>query len=112
MFLGRVVARLDLAVVEAYRAIQEVARETFRRELQQDRTFWQECRGRWGQGPGYREDIRDMTAEQLASNCEDAHSAVRQLVTEEWAKIVALLEEMLEEHGGLESGLLLPSMTV
>jgi hypothetical protein len=109
-FLGRVVERLDLAADGAYKNIQEVAREAFRREFQQDRPFWLECRGRWGRGPGYREDIRDMTADQMASSYEDAHLAVRRIVAEEWAKIVALLEEMLEEHDGRESGPNMPSM--
>lgn len=49
-----------------------------------------------------------MTADQLASSYEDAHLAVRQLVTEEWANIVGLLEEMLEVHDGHES---VPSVT-
>lgn len=112
IFLGRVVAHLDLAADEAYKNIQGVAREAFRTEFQQDRPFWLECRGRWGLGSGYRENIRDMTADQLASCYEDAHLAVRRLVGEEWAKIVALLEEMLEEHDGQESGLPPQSLTV
>lgn len=112
MFLDRVVARLDLAADEAYKNIQGVARESFRTEFQEDRPFWLECRGRWGRGSGYREDIRDMTASQLASCYEDAHLAVRRLVGEEWAKIVTLLEEMLEEHDGQGSGLSPQSLMV
>ncbi len=52
-----------------------------------------------------------MTAEQLASSCDDAHLAVRRLVLDEWATIIGLLEEMLDEHDGERSELLLPLMT-
>lgn len=96
VFLGRVVSRLELAVNEAYMKLQEAAREAFRREFRPDLPFWLKCRGR--HGPGYREDIRRMTADQLASSYEDAHLAVRRVVTDEWARIVGLLEEMLEER--------------
>lgn len=97
-FLSRVVERLDLAVVGAYMNIQEVARKTFRTEFQQDRPFWRKCQARWGGGPGYRRDIREMTAAQLASSCNEAHLAVRRSVAEEWKKIIALLDEMLRVH--------------
>jgi len=37
--------------------VQREATETFRPALQDDITFWEECRERWGQGGGYRQDI-------------------------------------------------------
>jgi transcriptional regulator with XRE-family HTH domain len=110
MFLERVVARLDLAANEAYLKIQEVAREAFRRELRPDRVFWLACQGRWGRGNGYQADIREMTAKQLASSYDDAHLAVRRLVMDEWARIVGLLEEMLEEREAQEDDSHLPAM--
>ena len=63
-----------------------------------------EAVGTW---PGYREDIRGMTADQLASSYEDAHLAVRRLVMDEWTSIVGLLEETLEEREGQEDDSLL-----
>ena len=99
-FLDRVVDGLDNAVDEAYKKIQVVGREAFRTELTQDLALWQECRARWGGGPGYREAIRDKTDRRFTSSYEDARQIVRHLVLDEWSRIIGLLEGMLQEREG------------
>ena len=95
--------RLDAATVVAYQTTQVGGREAFEAELRKDFPFWGKCEGRWGakrlltRGK-YRDEIRDMTAERFESNYDDARQLVKQLIADEWAKIVKLLEEMLREE--------------
>jgi transcriptional regulator with XRE-family HTH domain len=96
-FLQQVVSRVDAAVDDAYRWLQVAGREAFKQTLEQDYEFWNKCEDRWGQGQGYRSAIRDMTDEQFEQNYDDAQKLVLNLMGEEWGKIVALLEGMLQE---------------
>lgn len=96
-FLERAVRSVDAAVDEAYKRIQTAGRETFKQTLEQDREFWANCERRWGQGPGYRDAISEMTDKRFETNYEEAHRLVIALITDEWAKTVAQLEGMLME---------------
>ena len=91
-FLTRVLGSLAATVDTSYRNLQLAGREAFRNELESDFTFWTECEGRWGAGPGYRNAIRDMTAEQFQSSYDDAHELVKHMIAEEWGKLIALLD--------------------
>jgi hypothetical protein len=99
-FLTRALDSLDATVDTAYRNLQLAGREAFRDELESDYQFWRECEERWGKGTGYRNAIRDMTDEQFQSHYDDAHEMVKHMISEEWEKIIALLDGMLKEKGG------------
>lgn len=99
-FLTRVLDSLDATLDSSYRNLQLAGREAFKEELQSDFEFWHECEARWGAGPGYRSAIRDMTDEQFQSHYDDARELVKNMISEEWEKLIALLDEMLKEKGG------------
>ena len=69
--------------------------------LAKDFTFWSKCENRWGQGPGYRLAIRDMTDDEFEMNCEDAHKFVNNLLLSEWEKLIVQLEGMLQDQASL-----------
>lgn len=104
-FLDRVVQNLDVNVDTAYRTLQLAGQKAYKDKLEKDQQFWNECDGRWGAArlvPGgkYRDEIRDMTDEQLQSSYDDAHQLLKDMVAKEWLKIIDLLNGMLKEKGG------------
>jgi transcriptional regulator with XRE-family HTH domain len=99
-FLTRLLGSLDATVDTSYRNLQLAGREAFREELQTDFTFWSDCERQWGAGPGYRSVIRDKTDRQFQSSYDDAHELVKNMISEEWGKLISLLDGMLKEKGG------------
>ncbi len=99
-FLERVIDSLAAAAETAYRTAQVGGREAFESELRKDFAFWKQCDGEWGKGKGYKARILEKTEEQFQSSYRDAHELVKKLITDEWAKIVTLLEGMLREESG------------
>jgi hypothetical protein len=97
-FLERLVKALEAAVDVAYRNSYLAGREAFRGELGTDGTFWERCRQRWGQGGGYKADIRNWTDAQISSSYDDAHKVLQGLIADEWGKVVGLLERVLKEE--------------
>jgi hypothetical protein len=97
-FLERVRQSFDTAVEAAYRSVQLAGREAFKDSLREDIMFWISCQRRWGGGPHYQEDIRDMTGEKFESSYDDAHQLVRNRISEEWDQIVLILEGLLKEQ--------------
>jgi hypothetical protein len=101
-FLEGVLSRIDAALDEAYRRIQSTGREAFKQSLAKDHEFWTRCQGRWGQGPGYRSAIRDMTDEEFAREClRHVHKQIAAAIETEWNALVALLGNVLQEKPAL-----------
>ena len=97
-FLNSVMENLDANVDTAYRILQLAGREAFKRELELDSSLWRKCEERWGAGSGYRNDIRDMTSEQLQlSSYDKVYQIIKHMLSEEWSKIIKLLEGMIKE---------------
>jgi hypothetical protein len=100
-FLDRLLKATDAAVDSAYRNVYLAGREVFKEELRSDRPFWDKCRGRWGgkiKSPPYRDQIRDWTDEQVGSQYDDAHKVLQRVISDEWVKVVGLLERLLKER--------------
>jgi transcriptional regulator with XRE-family HTH domain len=95
-FLGRILKRVETAADEAYRRLQDTGRFVFKQALEADWEFWQRCEARWGQGPGYRTAIRDLTSDEVEQSAAEIRR-IEQLVTQEWQSIVSLLDQLLQE---------------
>ena len=104
LFLGGVLARLDNSVGEIYKRMQFAGSEVYKSDVKQDYDFWKRCDGRWGRGPGYRDAIRDFTADQFGSHYEDAHDRINKMISEEWGKIVSQLNGTIQEGDGQLEG--------
>jgi hypothetical protein len=104
-YLEGVIGRIDAAVDEAYRRIQSAGREAFKQTLAKDVEFWSKCESRWGQGPGYRTAIRDMTDEEFAhERLTEVEKLVVAMLEDEWAEIVELMESMLQDKALATAG--------
>ena len=96
-FLESVLHSVDTAVGTVYSNVQLTGREAFKDDLRGDLPYWHKCQARWGGGPHYRDDIREMTGDQFDSSYDDARQLVRNRIGEEWDKIIRLLEGLLKE---------------
>lgn len=104
-FLGRVIDQVDAAAETGYRTAQVAGKEAFETALRKDFPFWSACEKRWGAprlkpGGKYRDEIRDLTEKQIDEGYETAHELVEKLISDEWTKIVVVLEKMLQEGEG------------
>jgi len=102
-FLERILVSVEATLDDSCKMIQSTGKDKFKQAIEEDFEFWGKCERRWGQGPGYRNDISYMTDDRLKSNYEEAHGKVRKLISEEWDKLVALLLRMLQEPEVAES---------
>ena len=68
----------------------------FKAQLKEDPRYWTECKERWGQGPGYRDDVQEKTSEWF--NVEE-HQKRRDFIEAEiqkqWTAILTKLSESL-----------------
>ena len=97
-FLESILGRIDAATDEAYRRVQAAGREAFKQTLAKDFDFWTKCENRWGQGPGYRSDIRDMTDEEFDQEfLVEVQKLVIAMLVKEWELVVELMEGLLQE---------------
>jgi transcriptional regulator with XRE-family HTH domain len=98
-FLEGIVARVDAALDDSYRRIQASGREAFKQTLAKDYAFWSKCEDRWGQGPGYRLAIRDMTDQEFDQEfLQEVKKLIVGLLDGEWSEIVKLMESLLQER--------------
>jgi hypothetical protein len=94
-----VLARLEDAVGEVYKGMQFAGSEVFKTDLQRDYVFWSKCDGRWGVGPGYRDAIRDYTADQFKSHYDDAHFRIKEMIIRVWERLVGILDGIIRDEG-------------
>ena len=97
-FLQSLITRTEAAVDKIYLRIQLAGREAFKQTLAKDDEFWNNCDDRWGQGPGYRDAIRDMTDKEFEQeNLLADQSMIIGMIEAEWNDLVKLVSTLLEE---------------
>lgn len=64
--------------------------------LEPDAAFWNQCRGRWGQGPGYRNDVLDYNKKWFETNRASVDDDVLSIIGKEWEAILQRLSEILD----------------
>lgn len=60
-FLAHLISEVDASANEFLQYIQSVGEAAFGDQLRDDNGYWQRCRDRWGEGSGYKMDIRQWT---------------------------------------------------
>lgn len=96
-FLESILSRLEVALDESYRRLQASGREVFKQTLAKNFAFWAQCAGRWGQGLGYRDAIRDMTDAELEGQRSELKALLCGLLVAEWRITIELLTSLLQE---------------
>ena len=64
-------------------------------DMQTDAAFWARCEDRWGQGPGYKSDVRQFHEEWFDANRPSLEPKVRSLVEREWDRILNRVSTLL-----------------
>ena len=64
-------------------------------DMQPDPNFWDRCENRWGDGPGYRNDVLDIHREWFEANRAMVDAKVQDVVEREWEQLLKRLSDIL-----------------
>ena len=64
-------------------------------DMQPDSKFWADCEDRWGQGPGYRNDVLDIHKKWFETNRARVDAKVHDVVAREWEQLLKRLSDIL-----------------
>ncbi len=88
-FLRHLESQVDEAFASFVVDVQQLGESAFREELRRDHGYWEDCRGRWGGGPGYKGDIREWTKRWFKDEVREArHQFIQTEVQRRWAQMV------------------------
>jgi hypothetical protein len=68
----------------------------FKSQLKEDATYWEECKARWGKGPGYRDDVQEKTRDWFAvEEHQNRREFIEAEIQKQWATTLGKLSESL-----------------
>lgn len=89
-FIAHLSAEFESELNEFFQDIQSVGEAAFGDQLREDNGYWQQCRDRWGGGPGYKMEIREWTDSWFS---EERRTERRNFIESElqlrWRKVVS-----------------------
>jgi hypothetical protein len=87
---------LETAVKEFQKWAQQLGEAAFKAPLGDDGKYWNECKGRWGLGPGYRDDIKRWTRVWFEDmGREERRAFIEDEIQKRWKALLAGLDEKL-----------------
>jgi hypothetical protein len=96
-FLKHFLGSLDEASKSLFVNVQALGETAFAAMLRGDQRYWDQCQDRWGQGPGYKTDVRDWTAGWFSERNRSArHNFIESEIRRAWAEMLQGLEQQLE----------------
>lgn len=88
-YLRRFREQLDREYSAFYQNVQALGETAFAEELGEDLDYWSECQNRWGQGDGYKNDIRSWTSSWFSGErYEHRHEFVEQETSARWSEMI------------------------
>lgn len=95
-FLRHFQTQVDALFTQLYQDVQALGESAFLDQLKTDLAYWSECSGRWGQGPGYKSDIRQWTDTWFSNRehqrrCEFIESEIQRM----WRELLNKLSEQI-----------------
>ena len=94
--LARQVHRLfETGIESLLRNSQQVGVTVHVNDMQSSSEPWDKCEGRWGQGPGYRNDVVDFHKEWFENRREATDARFLGAVELEWERLLARLSDIL-----------------
>jgi hypothetical protein len=95
-FLKQVLDALDTTADAQFKQLQVAGAALFEESLKADATLWAQCEGRWGAGPGYRDDIVRWSEQWFDDDARQSmHAELRKIIRASWTNIVTSVSEML-----------------
>ena len=67
-------------------------------KMQPDSKFWKKSEDRWGQGPGYRDDVRSYHRDWFEKESQRTEERVKDIVQGEWGRILGQLLDILDSE--------------
>ena len=97
-FLEEVLVYVKREVSSLLQAVELTSVNEFRRRLGADVDFWKRCERRWGEGPGYRDDIAAFSEEWFNNNAaRGTRREVIRVMSAAWGKIVHRVRELIAD---------------
>jgi transcriptional regulator with XRE-family HTH domain len=98
-FLRHFLAQVDDTSKKFYIDVQVLGETAFTPALKGDQRYWDQCQDRWGQGKGYKADVRDWTGIWFANQSRtNRHEFVEAEIQNAWTHLLNSLEQQLEPH--------------
>jgi transcriptional regulator with XRE-family HTH domain len=96
-FLRHFQTQVEESATAFFLDVQQLGEAAFADQLKEDRQYWEQCQNRWGQGPGYKDDIRAWTREWFSNESRKArHDFVEKEIQRRWQNLMNKLSEHLE----------------
>jgi transcriptional regulator with XRE-family HTH domain len=87
---------LDGAANDFHKWAQDLGEAAFKAPLGDDGKYWNDCQGRWGRGPGYRDDIKQWTKVWFEDmSREERQAFIEAELQKRWKAMLAALDEKL-----------------
>ena len=95
-FLRFFLSEIEKAIAEFNKNAETLGGTAFETELSGDFSYWSKTQGRWGQGPGYRDDIKDWTDEWFNEDArKEREEYINREVLKAWQKMLAELSAQI-----------------
>ncbi len=95
-FLRFFATEVDAATNDFHKWAQDLGEAAFKAPLGDDGKYWNECQGRWGLGPGYRDDIKQWTKTWFEDmSREERRAFIEAELQKRWKSLLAALDEKL-----------------
>ena len=104
-FLRFFLSEAETMIVKFYQTAQTLGETAFETELAGDFKYWSRTQSRWGQGPGYRDDIADWTSDWF---CEEARNEREEFINAEiqkaWQNMLGDLSAQISSNEKARNG--------
>lgn len=85
------------AYEELLKKVHIMGHTSFRDELKLDAAFWIQCENEWGQGPGYRDRVKERNTDWFnAEPRQQLESELRSLIEREWKDALVKLTSLFD----------------
>ena len=85
----------DAGIETLLRNSREVGVTIHTNDMQPDSKIWSRCEDRWGQGPGYRNDVLDYHKEWFETNRVKMDAMIQDVAEREWEQLLRRLSGIL-----------------
>jgi hypothetical protein len=108
-FLRHFKSEVEEALKQFYQDVQSLGESAFLDRLKEAYDYWNRCSSRWGQGSGYKSDIRSWTGDWFSAEEREARRQfIEQEIQRGWEGVVQTLTDQLAETGE-EAGVVVAS---
>jgi len=91
---------LNTAYEELLRKAQIMGQTSFKDALKRDTSFWLDCEGEWGKGPGYKDRVANRNQDWFsAAPRYELEKELWDVVAREWSAVLTRLTALLETDG-------------